>query len=160
MEPIQCSETSVFNNYKTLGEYPEEFLSTNKRYTKFFISLTSAMVLISLVKYRKNTGWKQDHLKLRIHLVESLLLNYSAQHTSDHHGSDTTIQRLRECHFPRGIPPTVKMRKTRWQSEVSSRHDTRSDPILLISLWCCCVRLCVCVCVCFKAYLENITEVM
>jgi hypothetical protein len=56
MEPIQCSETSVFNNYKTLGEYPEEFLSTNKRYTKFFISLTSAMVLISLVKYRKNTG--------------------------------------------------------------------------------------------------------
>ena len=28
MEPIQCSETSVFNNYKTPGEYPEEFLSS------------------------------------------------------------------------------------------------------------------------------------
>ena len=28
MEPIQCSETSVLNNYKTPGEYPEEFLSS------------------------------------------------------------------------------------------------------------------------------------
>jgi hypothetical protein len=39
------------------GELPQrKFTITNKRYTKFFISLMSAMVPISLVIYRKNTG--------------------------------------------------------------------------------------------------------
>jgi len=129
-----------------LQMYLVERKITNKRYTKFFLSLISATVLISLVTYRKNTGWKLDHLKFRIHLVESLLLYYSFQHTTlGHHGTDTTTQRLRECHFPRGIPPTEKMSKTSWQSEVSSRHDKRREWILLTGLWCCCVQLCVCI---------------
>jgi hypothetical protein len=110
----------------------------------------------------KTTGWKLDHLKFRIHLVESLLLNYSFQHTtSGQHGSDTTTRRLRECHFPRGIPPTQKMSKTRWKSEVSSRHDKRREWILLIGLWCCCVRPCVCVFqgLPWKHYWGNVTRI-
>ena len=114
---------------------------------------------------QENTGRKYDHLKFRIHLVESLLLNYSVQYSSGHHGSDTTIQRLTELHFPTGIPPTEKMSETIWESEVSSRHDIRRDWILLIGLLCFCIRLCVyvCVCVCvfqglpWKHYWGNIT---
>ena len=44
MEPIQCSETSVFNNYKTPGEYPEEFLSLK------ILNLNAILLIFSVLE--------------------------------------------------------------------------------------------------------------
>jgi hypothetical protein len=44
---------------------------------KLFRRLCNATVVISVFMYRKNMGWKDDHLKCRIYLVECLLVKYS-----------------------------------------------------------------------------------
>jgi hypothetical protein len=81
----------------------------NKWYMKLFRRLLSAAFLSSLVRYRNNLGWKYDHLKCKIHLVEGLSVQYAGQcKVSGNHGGDKTIRRLTECHVPRTIPPTEK----------------------------------------------------
>jgi hypothetical protein len=68
---------------------------------------------VSEVIYRQNVERNVDHLKLRIDLVEGLLVKYSIQRVvSGHSDGDNTVDRLTERHFPRRIPRTVKEMQT------------------------------------------------
>ena len=67
---------------------------------KLFRRILSATVLISLVIYRKNIGWKVNHQKFRLDKVEDLLVKYSVQcNMSGCHDGDNTVRRVIQ-HFP------------------------------------------------------------
>jgi len=65
------------------------------------------MVFNSLIIYTHYIGQNVDCLKVRIGLVEGLLVKYSVQHKeSSQSRDDNTVKGQRECHFPRKIHST------------------------------------------------------
>ena len=102
-----------------------------------------------MVICRANSGQaKMDHFKLRVELVQALLIepqSESVRKFQGHHSTDKNVPRLDERHFPERIPTEKKGRPTK-RYVVCYKNNRRKETVF----WCPECEAALCVEECFK----------
>ena len=105
-----------------------------------------------MVIYRANSGQtKIDHFKLRVELVQALLIEHGSESVwkfQGHHSTDKNVPRLTERHFPERIPPTKKKSRPTKRCVACYKKNRRKETVF----WCLECEAALYVEECFKAF--------